>query len=264
MATDAEIISMKPADFWKMVRKGQWQKPTIMPCQDYLRAGLCIIPREYALEFLTFCQRNPQPLPVIDILEAGDPHPFISPGADIRTDLPKYDVFINGNFKETVTDIKGLWRDDLVAILLGCGVGVDGVFRQHNIPVISIHALHKSTILCQPAGRFHGPMAVAGRLFNNMADVVRAVQISSRMPLQHGAPVHIGDPAAIGIHDIFKGQIVSVPKADLDVTKYIPVFWACGCTLGLVAKDAGIPLMITQSPSYMFVTDRLLMEMNRT
>jgi uncharacterized protein YcsI (UPF0317 family) len=262
MKTEKELAAMNPKEFWKMVRRGEWRLPTIQPCEGYLKAGLCIIPKEYAADFLTFCHRNPRPCPIIDITDVGSPHPPISPEADLRTDLPKYNIIVDGELKEQATGITHFWRDDLVGFLLGCGVPLDTVLREHRVDFISPHALHISNIPCKPAGRFNGPMAVACRLFKNMQDVVRAVEISSRMPFAHGTPVHIGDPSAIGIKNIYKGEIVAVPEpASLPKEHSIPVFWACGCTLDLAAKEAKIPLMITQSPAHMFITDRLTQEL---
>ncbi|MBN2058865.1 MAG: DUF1445 domain-containing protein [Deltaproteobacteria bacterium] len=262
MKIEKEIAVMNPKVFWKMVRNGDWRLPTIEPCEEYLKAGLCVIPKEYALDFLTFCHRNPRPCPIIDITDEGSPHPSISPEADLRTDIPKYNVFVDGELKDEVTDINNLWRDDLIGFLLGCGVPLDRVLREHGVDFISPHALHISNIPCKPAGRFNGPMAVACRLFKNMQDVVRAVQIASRMPFAHGTPVHIGDPTKIGIDNIYKGAIVSVPEPiGMSTENLIPVFWGCGCTLELVNKNAGLPLMITQAPAHMFITDRKAQEL---
>jgi len=262
MKTEKELAAMSPKELWKMIRRGEWELPTIQPCEDYLKAGLCIIPKEYAVDFMTFCHRNPRPCPIIDITDVGSPHPQLSPEADLRTDVPKYNVLVDGELKEEVTDITHLWRDDLVGFLLGCGVPLDTVLRDHGVDFISPHALHISNISCRPAGRFKGPMAVACRLFKNMQDVVRAVQISSRMPFAHGTPVHIGDPSEIGIENIYKGAIVSVPEPESPPEEpLVPVFWACGCTLELAAGEAKIPLMITQTPAHMFITDRLTQEL---
>lgn len=262
MKTEQELVAMNPKEFWKMVRRGEWELPTIQPCEDYLKAGLCIIPKEYAVDFLTFCHRNPRPGPIIDITDVGSPHPHISPEADLRTDLPKYNVLVDGELKEQVTDINRLWRDDLVGFLLGCGVPLDTVLRDHSVDFVPHHALHISNIPCKPAGRFNGPLSVGLRLFKSTQDIVRAVQISSRMPFTHGAPVHIGDPSAIGIENIYKGEIVAVPEPESPPEELLtPVFWACGCTLELAAKQAKIPLMITQTPAHMFITDRLTQEL---
>ena len=102
------------------------------------------------------------------------------------------------------------------------------------------------------SGRFSGPMVVSQRWVR--ADkVVRAVQATSRFPDTHGAPVHIGDPAAIGISDITKpdyGEVWEQGSAD-----EVPMFWACGVTPQSVAMASKPELMITHSPGYMFVTD---------
>lgn len=256
MSTERDVKTLHPKDFWQMVRRGEWRQPTIEPCAAYQKAGVCIIPKDYAVAFMTYCHRNPQPLPIIDITDVGCPHPTISPEADLRTDLPKYNIFRDGEFVEEVTDIKSLWSDDLVGFLMGCGVPLDAVLLQAGIDFVSPHALHISNIATKPAGRFGGPMAVAPRLFKNSRDIVRAIVLSSRMPFAHGTPVHIGDPSAIGIENIYRGAIKSVPEPlTASPLPLIPVWWGCGCTLELAAKDVKMPLMITQSPAHMLVTD---------
>jgi uncharacterized protein YcsI (UPF0317 family) len=101
------------------------------------------------------------------------------------------------------------------------------------------------------AGRFHGPLVVSMRPLQP-ADAIRAIQITSRFPTVHGAPVHIGLPASIGIRDLGCpdwGDTIEVRSDEL------PVFWACGVTPQAVIEAAGIPFSITHYPGSMLVTD---------
>lgn len=194
---------------------------------------------------------------MLDVTEAGSPVPRLTaPGADIRTDIPRYRIYRKGELTDEVTDISSFWRDDLVAFLLGCsfsfeapmieaGLEVRHITDHHNVP------MYKTNIECVPAGVFHGPMVVSMRPMKP-ADAIRAVQITTRMPFVHGAPIHIGDPEAIGIHDIDKpdfGDPSEIRPGE------VPVFWACGVTPQAVAMAVKPEFMITHAPGHMFITD---------
>jgi len=95
------------------------------------------------------------------------------------------------------------------------GIPLRHVAEGANVPMFN------TNMACKPAGVFSGNMVVSMRSMTP-ADTVRAVQVSSRYSRVHGAPVHMGDPAAIGIADILKpdyGDSVSVGPGE------IPVFW---------------------------------------
>ena len=260
--TEAETRVMSPQDFRSLVRKGEWTDITMEVCQNFSQTNLAILPKEHAFEFLLFCNRNPLPCPVLEVTELGDPQiKRMAPGADLRTDLPKYRVYQNGELIDEPTDVTKYWRDDLVGFVIGCSRTFVWAFRAANIP-FRRYGGFRSTIPCVPAGRFHGPMSVSVRAFYNSHDAVRAVQISSRHLLNHGAPVHIGDPAAIGIKDLYHpdnpAQAEPIAPQEDDETA---IFWACGITPQAVAVEAKLPFMITHSPGHMFVTDQLAEEM---
>ena len=103
----------------------------------------------------------------------------------------------------------------------------------------------------RPAGPFAGPMVVSMRPFKP-ADAIRAVQITSRFPAVHGAPVHLGHPHSIGIADIAKPDYGDAVPVEADE---IPVFWACGVTPQAVIAAAKLPFAITHAPGLMLVTD---------
>ncbi|NNG01159.1 MAG: DUF1445 domain-containing protein [Desulfobacteraceae bacterium] len=239
-----------------MVRRGEWTDTTGGICAGYVQSNLAIVPKEYAFEFMLFCYRNPQPCPVIDLTEPGNPHPpLLAPEADIRTDLPRYKVFKDGALVDEPTDIKNYWRDDLVSFLLGCSYSFEWSLSAARIEYRLI-GVYTSNIQCLPVGRFAGPIAVTLRLIKGTAAAVRAVQISSRMPAVHGKPLHIGNPEAIGINDIYNADLFHHPDVSPQTPDEIPVYWGCGITPQLIALQAKLPLMITHWGGHMFVTDR--------
>lgn len=253
-----DIAQLTPAQARQWIREGRWTKPTAGMANGYAQANLAILPKELAFEFLLFCQRNPKPCPVLDVTEAGSPVPrLVAPDADIRTDIPKYRIYRDGEWVDEVTDITGYWQEDLVAFLLGCSFSFESALMNNGISIRHIEEhcnvpMYKTSIPCIPAGRFEGPMVVSMRPIPEK-DVVRAVQVTSRFPAVHGAPVHIGHPEAIGIHNINKpdfGDAVTIKTGE------VPVFWACGVTPQAVAMQVKPKLMITHAPGHMFITDR--------
>jgi uncharacterized protein YcsI (UPF0317 family) len=259
--TEAELWAMTPKELRQVIRQGLFTgKPRY--CRGYARANLVIVPKEYAFDFLLFCNRNPRPCPVLDVTEPGDPHPrLMAPEADLRTDLPRYRVFKDGEIIDEPTDITNYWRDDLVAFLLGCSGSFYWALKAANIHY-RVTGVHRTTIPCIPAGRFHGHMAVTCRLFKGTHDAIRAIQISSRHLFQHGPPVHIGDPAAIGIKDLYHPDLSSSLK---DIAPKEPdeiaMFWGCGVTPQVVAMETKVPFMITHYPAHTFITDHLIEEL---
>lgn len=225
--------------------------------QGYVQANLAILPRDHAYDFLLFCQRNPRPCPLIEVTDVGCPEPVgAAPGADLRTDLPRYRIYRGGDLAEEVTDITPHWRDDLVAFLLGCSFTFEWALLEAGIRLWHVEqgrnvAMWRTSIDCRPAGVFHGPMVVSMRPIP-ASQVPRAVTASARYPSAHGAPIHVGDPAAIGIGDLAHpdwGDPQHFNPGD------VPVFWACGVTPQAVALASKPPLMITHSPGHMFITD---------
>jgi uncharacterized protein YcsI (UPF0317 family) len=223
----------------------------------FAQANLVIVPGQFAFDFLLFCQRNPKPCPVLDVTEPGDPIPRHSaPDADLRTDLPRYRVWEHGRLVAEPTDIHGRWRDDLVSFVIGCSFTFEVAMLRAGLPVRHIEQgrnvpMYRTTIPCAPAGPFRGPLVVSMRPLTPV-QAVQAVQITSRYPAVHGAPVHVGDPGAIGIADLARpdfGEAVEVREGE------IPVFWACGVTPQCALMEAKLPLAITHAPGCMFVTD---------
>ena len=255
-----ELVAMSPAEFRGMARRGEWTDVTVMACHGYVITNLAIVPRDYAFEFLLFCNRNPRPCPVLDVTEPDDPHPkLLAPDTDIRTDLPKYRVFKDGKLVDELTDITKYWRDDLVAFLIGCSQNFDFVLRGANVKYRMVGAFN-SKIPLVPAGRFHGHMVVSCRLFKSSYDAVRAVQISSRHPAGHGHPVYIGDAASIGIKDLTQPDVASRDEPPQEPGE-IAMFWGCGVTPQSVAVESKTPFLISHCPGHMFIGDRLIEEL---
>jgi len=245
------------SDVRQACRGGQWTDQTSGLAPGYAQANLAVLPRELADDFLLFCQRNPKPCPLLDVTEPGSFIPSrAAPDADLRTDLPRYRVWRDGRLVDELTDLRSVWRDDFVSFVIGCSFTFEAALLRAAIPVRHIELgvnvpMYRTNIECRPAGVFHGPLVVSMRPLKP-PDAVRAVQITSRYPSVHGAPVHIGLPGAIGIADLARPDYGdSVPIA----ADEIPVFWACGVTPQAVAMAARPPLMITHSPGCMFVTD---------
>jgi uncharacterized protein YcsI (UPF0317 family) len=223
----------------------------------YVQGNLAILPEKLAASFHRFCQLNPKPCPIIGMSDVGDPRiPSLGIDLDIRTDVPRYRVWRDGELVEEPTDIMAHWRDDLVAFVIGCSFSFEEALIADELPIRHIERnvrvpMYRTNIACSPSGPFAGPMVVSMRPFKP-ADAIRAVQITSRFPAVHGAPVHLGHPQSIGIADLAKPDYGdAVPVADDE----IPVFWACGVTPQAVIAAAKLPFAITHAPGLMLVTD---------
>ena len=246
-----------PRQVRQEIREGKWRKPTAGLAPGYVQANLVVLPRDLAFDFLLFAQRNPKPCPVIEVTDPGSAEPKLTaPGADLRTDVPAYRVYRHGHLDGEVADLREMWRPDLIAFLLGCSFTFESALLASGVPVRHIEEgvnvpMFRTSIPCASAGVFSGPLVVTMRPIPPHL-VARAVQVTSRFPAVHGAPVHVGDPAAIGIRDLARpdyGDPVTMRPGE------VPVFWACGVTPQAVAVQAKPPLMLTHAPGYMFVTD---------
>jgi len=238
-------------------RSGELTGPTAGLAMGFVQANLVVVPRELAFDFLLFCHRNPKPCPLLDVTEPGCAEPrLVAPGADLRTDVPCYRVYQHGKLFDEPRDLKGWWRDDLVAFLLGCSFTFESALLQAGLPLRHLEMgcnvpMYVTNIACQPAGVFRGPMVVSMRPLTP-AQAVKAVQVCSRFPRAHGAPLHLGDPSAIGIRDLSRpdfGDAVEIRPGE------VPVFWACGVTPQAVAMEVKPALLITHRPGHMFLTD---------
>ena len=240
-----------------MIRAGAHSGHTSGMAPGYVQGNLVILPANFAADFATYCQRNPKPCPLLASSAPGDPRlPALAEDLDIRTDVPRYRVFRDGQAVDEPTDISDLWRDDLVTFVLGCSLSCEHALLSDGVPLRHITqgtavAMYRTNIDTVPAGPFSGKMVVSMRPFR-AADAIRAIQITSRFPLAHGAPVHMGDPGLIGIDDIDspdEGDRCEVRDDE------IPVFWACGVTPQVAIEQARPPICITHAPACMVITD---------
>ncbi|MBL8313235.1 MAG: putative hydro-lyase [Rubrivivax sp.] len=248
-----------PAQVRAAARSGAWTSHTSGLAERHVQANLVILPQAQAGDFLRFCQRNPKPCPLLAVGEPGDPMlPSLGDDIDVRSDVPRYRVWRDGKLVDQPTDISGLWTGDMVAFALGCSFSFEQALLDEGLRLRHIDegrnvSMYRTNIATAPAGPFSGPLVVTMRPLRAAA-AIRAVQITSRFPAVHGAPVHLGDPALIGIADLAQpdyGEAVAVHADEL------PVYWACGVTPQAALENARVPLAITHAPGAMLVTDLL-------
>lgn len=253
------LEGLDPRGIRELIRAGRWTGTSEGLAKGYTQANLVLLPKEYAFDFLLFCLRNPKPCPIVEVTDPGSPFvTSVARDADLRSDLARYCVYERGELIDEPTDVTGYWRDDLVGFLLGCSYSFESAMLNAGIPlrhqekneIVSLYVTNRE---CTPAGRFQGPMVVSMRPVKQ-EQVVRAVQVTSRFPATHGAPVHIGDPAAIGV-DLDQVAFGSGP-AEVRPGE-VPLFWGCGCTPQAVALAGKLDFMITHKAGHLFITDTL-------
>ncbi|MFT6558734.1 putative hydro-lyase [Sneathiella sp.] len=257
MDIQEQLRTASPKEVRAAIRNKSFTGGTAGLGGGFIQGNLAILPAEYATDFLRFCQRNPKPCPLVGVSETGDPilH-TLGDDVDIRTDVPQYKIFENGNLIEQVDDIQEYWRDDFVSFILGCSFSFEDALMMDGIPLRHIIQnktvpMYRTNIQAVEAGPFKGEFVVSMRSMT-VKDAIRAVEITSRFPEAHGTPIHFGDPSAIGIED------VNVPDFG-DPTEIkegeVPVFWACGVTPQIAIRNAKPSICITHAPGHMLITD---------
>ena len=241
------------------IRTGSYRGQTGTLARGFVQANIVILPQRHAADFLAFCQSNPKPCPLLAMGRPGDPSlPSLGADIDIRTDVPAYRIVEDGREAAVVHDIRGHWRDDLVTFALGCSFSFEEAIEEAGLGIRHnelglVNPMYTTSIATIPAGPFRGPIVVTMRPFAPAA-AIRAIQITSRFPQVHGAPIHFGDPAAIGIADLDKaeygGDAVPIHAGE------VPLFWACGVTSQQAVEQARLPFCITHKPASMLITDR--------
>jgi len=241
-------------------RAGRWDRPTVGLATGYVQANVVILPADLAGDFEDFCRANPVPCPVLERTPVGGYEPAVyAPGGDLRRDAPRYRIYRHG-FADTndPVDVMAEWHDGMCGFLLGCSFTFEAALQRAGLPLRHVEQgvnvpMYRTTTACVPVGPFAGPMVVSMRPMP-AGRVDEAIAVTRRYPMVHGAPVHVGDPAAIGIRDLQRpdwGDRVEIR------TNEVPVFWGCGVTPQAVAQAVRPSLMITHTPGHMFVTDRL-------
>jgi uncharacterized protein YcsI (UPF0317 family) len=258
-----DLEHASPREVRAAIREGRWKSNTKRMAHGHHQANVTIVPEKYAFDFMRFCVRNPRPLPLLDVTDPGDPTPRkAAPDADLRTDIGAYVVLREGEIVERPASLEKIWRKDHVAFLTGCNLSMDRVMLEAGMPLPHLTseeafpAQFRSSLECAPAGAFHGPVVVSLRPVPD-ALVVPLIELTSRYALSHGAPVHVGDPAAIGVRDL---QKVDWGKPNAVPAGHTPMFWACGITAQAAAAASRIPEMIVHAPGRLFVTDLVVRE----
>jgi len=256
--TDAQIHDLRqPLGARQAIRHGGWDRHTSGLAPGYAQANLVILPARHAEDFLRFCQRNPRACPLLDVTDPGDPHPrSLGTDIDLRHDVPRYRLYRDGILSEEPKDIADWWQDDLVTFSIGCSFSFEDALMADGLEVRHVQLdrnvpMYRTRIPLEPSGPFGGNLVVSMRPFTP-ADAIRAIQITTDMPRVHGAPVHIGLPASLGIADLAQPDFGDAPIIHDDE---LPVFWACGVTPQAAIEAARLPLAITHSPGHMLITD---------
>ena len=268
--------NMTGREIRELCRTGRFDRPTAGVALGYAQVNLVVLRAEAAREFEAFCRANPKPCPLLEMTATGDFEPQrLAPGSDVRTDLPRYRVLRNGECIDRPTSIKEYWTSnppssplskggqrgvaassDFTAFLIGCSFTFETALLKAGIPVRHIEEgrnvpMYRTNMACTPVGRFHGPMVVSMRpMTPEHAEL--ATRITAVFPRVHGAPIHTGDPTAIGISDLNRpdyGDAVSIRPGE------VPVFWACGVTPLEAILRARLDIAITHEPGHMLVTD---------
>lgn len=246
-------VALDPATARALFRSGAGG-PTAGWALGHTQANLIAVPADWAYDVLLFAQRNPRPCPILDVTDPGVVTTPLAPGADLRTDLPRYQVWRDGELAEEPREVTGLWRSDLVAFLVGCSFTFDGALARAGIPPRyqgGNIAMYVTDRACRGAGRLRGPLVVSMRPVPEAA-VPIARRVTTLMPAVHGAPVGVGDPAALGIADLAKPDFGDPPTL---LRGDVPMFWACGVTLQAAVAASRPPFAITHAPGHMFITD---------
>lgn len=252
-----DYTDMNPSDVRTLIRLGKITGPTAGMCAGYAQANLVVLPKALAYDFLLFTQRNPKSCPLLEVTDTGSRSlHYLAKNADIATDIPKYRVYEKGVMTGEYTNADKLWRSDFVGFLIGCSFSFESELLAPGVTVRQIEEncnvpMYRTNIKCEPAGIFHGNMVVSMRPLP-YGQIVKAVMVTGEMPRVHGAPIHIGNPEAIGIKDISKpdfGDSVTIKEGE------VPVFWPCGVTPQSVVMESKPEIAITHSPGHMFITD---------
>lgn len=252
-----DYTNESPAKVRQLIREGVITGPTAGMCAGYAQANLAIMPKELAYDFLLFTQRNPKSCPILEVSDVGSRNlHFIAKDADIATDIPKYRIYEHGVLTGEYTDVSRFWRDDFVSFLIGCSFSFESELLEADVPVRHIEEgcnvpMYLTNIPCTPAGIFSGNMVVSMRPLP-YDQIVKSVLVTGAMPKVHGAPIHIGDPAVIGIQDINApdfGDSVTIHPGE------VPVFWPCGVTPQSVVMNTKPDFVITHAPGHMLITD---------
>lgn len=258
-------IDKSPAEVRAAIRAGEIDFPTAGMSRGYAQANLIILPPEYAADFEEYAKLNPFPCPILEIIKGEQPLTHdMGEGGNICSDIPRYRIYRDGVWDgKEITDVTEYWKEGYVGFLIGCsfsfeealmaaGIEVRHIAQGRNVP------MYKTNIQTVKAGPFEGPMVCSMRPMTP-ENAQKAYDITVKMPNVHGAPVHMGDAAEVGVADVMKpdyGEAVDIYEGE------IPVFWPCGVTPQAAVENAKPPIAITHAPGHMFITDIINSELN--
>ena len=250
--------SLHPKEFRQLVKNGTYTSLTCGQCSGYVQANLVILPQKYAEDFRKFAERNPKSIPLLEVTAPGVHHTkVVADGADLLTDIPRYNIYRNGDLVETCTDVQKYWKEDFVCFLIGCSHSFEKLLLDSGIEIRNLtdgHAVsaYKTNIPCAPSKYFSGPVVVSMRPIPE-EKVDLAYEITGKMPHVHGMPIYHGDPSQIGV-DLDKPDWN--PPTRIEPGE-VPVFWACGVTPQAALLAAKPDIVITHTPTHLFITDIL-------
>lgn len=223
----------------------------------FAQGNLVVLPQSWAGDFIDYCRANPTPCPLIGMTEVGSSLvPMLGDDVDLRTDIPRYRVWRDGVLVEEREDISAIWQEDFVGFVLGCSLSFEHALESAGLRVRhadegKVVPMYRTSIQTNPVGALRGPMVVSMRPYTP-AEAAIAYEVCRHLPGAHGAPVHMGDPALIGIANVNvpdEGEPTAIRDGE------IPVFWGCGVTPQAAAVEARPPVCITHAPGYMLVCD---------
>lgn len=250
----AELQGLSTKELRALIRAGRYKGSSSELGVGYAQATFVSVPQRNALDFMIFCERNPQPCPILEIVDPGTTTlRTLAPGADVRTDMAKYRVIKNGKIIAEPNNVLEHWSSDYVGFLIGCSCSFDWVMREAGIPDRGL-ATWVTNVDCKPAGVYRSKLWVSVRPVHH-TQVSLAAQLSSRFPAFHGAPVHYGDPAVLGV-DFKKRESFPGAKPFEVKEDEVAVYWACSITPTQAALDSGLD-MIVSYPGMMIMTDVL-------
>ncbi|MEM9147593.1 MAG: putative hydro-lyase [Pseudomonadota bacterium] len=243
------------------IRTGAYRGHTAGLAPGRLQCNLVIMARAEAEAFRGFCEANPKPCPLVAMTEPGDPIiRGLGEGIDLRTDVPAYAIHTRGQPVRHTHDIRDLWTGEMVGFAIGCSFTFERALIEAGFMLPHIERnltvpMYRTAVETTPSGPFRGGLVVSMRPIP-AERVAEAQTVSARYPQAHGAPVHAGDPAALGIADLARpdwGDTILPGPGE------VPVFWACGVTpqnaLENALADADLPLVITHRPGRMLIAD---------
>ena len=258
LAAGKQVVDLSdPGSVRRAIRTGVFRQFTNHVAPGFVQGNLVIVPAAHAEDFAAYCAGNAQALPILGRSLPGVPHvPALAGDMDLRTDVGSYMVFRDGTLVATPERIVDIWRDDLVAFVLGCSFSFEALLRAHGVRLRhleegNVSAMYVTNMDTTPVGAFGGKLVVSMRALSP-PDAITATIVSARYPQFHGRPVWIGEPAGIGVdldHSYGGHGLTTLEPGEL------PVFWACGATGQIAALGAGLPLCITHNKAHMVVTD---------